>query len=75
MQTLVAQGVTDARHCQMHFVERDVHHRADAVLRPLDMDEFGAVRNWPANFFGDAVGEARAQALARAQRMRGAAHG
>ena len=72
MQTLVAQGVTDARHCQMHFVERN---GADAVLRPLDMDEFGAVRNWPAQFFGDAVGEARAQALARAQRMRGQAHG
>ena len=72
MQTLVAQGVTDARSCQMHFVERA---GADAVLRPLDMDEFGAVRNWPAQFFGDAVGEARAQALARAQRMRGQAHG
>jgi hypothetical protein len=72
LQTLVAQGVTDARSCQMHFVERA---GANAVLRPLDMDEFGAVRNWPAQFFGDAVGEARAQALARTQRMRRSAHG
>jgi hypothetical protein len=60
----------------MHFVERNPQHRADSVLRPLEMDAFGAVRHWPAQFFGDAVGEARAQALARLHRMRaGASHG
>ena len=76
LQTLVAQGVADARSCQMHFVERNPQHRADSVLRPLEMDAFGAVRHWPAQFFGDAVGEARAQALARLHRMRaGASHG
>ena len=73
LQTLVAQGATDVTRCQMHFVERQ---GADALACPLQMDEYGAVRNWPANFFGDAVGEARAQALARLARMRKAAdHG
>ena len=42
----------------------------NAVLVPLDVDEFGAVRNWPQHFFGDAMGEAREQARARAQRLR-----
>ena len=56
----------------MLFVER---RGADAVLMPLDVDEFGAVRNWPPRFFGDAMGEAREQARARAQRMRDAASG
>ena len=72
MQTLIARRQTSTAQCRMLFVER---RGADAVLVPLDVDEFGAVRNWPAQFFGDAVGEARAQALARVQRMRGAAHG
>ena len=49
--------------------------RADAVLVPLDVDEFGAVRNWPPRFFGDAMGEAREQARARAQRLRETAGG
>lgn len=71
MQTLIAQKKTTTAQCHMLFVERQ---GADAVLVPLDVDEFGTVRNWPPNFFGDAVGEAREQARARAQHLRGAAH-
>lgn len=67
MQTLIAQKKTTTKDCQMLFVER---HGAEAVLVPLDVDEFGTVRNWPPHFFGDTVGEAREQAKARAQRMR-----
>lgn len=71
MQTLIAQRKTNTTKCQMLFVERQ---GANAVLVPLDVDEFGAVRNWPPHFFGDTVGEAREQAKARAQRMRGTTH-
>ena len=63
---------TRTRDCFEDFVK--VIGGADAVLRPLDMDEFGAVRNWPAQFFGDAVGGARAPAPAGpggARRRRG----
>lgn len=42
-----------------------------AHLSELKVDGFGAVENWPPNFFGDSVGEARAQAQARAKRMHG----
>ncbi len=67
MQTLIAQKKTNTQNCAMLFVERN---KADAVLRPLDVDKFGSVKNWPVNFFGDSVGEARAQAQARAKRMK-----
>ena len=56
----------------MLFVER---RGADAVLVPLEVDAFGTVRNWPPRFFGDAMGEAREQARARAQRLREMAGG
>ena len=72
MQTLLARRQTTTAQCQMLFVERQ---GANAVLVPLEVDEFGAVRNWPPRFFGDAMGEAREQARARAQRMREAAGG
>jgi hypothetical protein len=72
MQTLIAQQKTKTDECAMYFVERS---RKQARLRPLQVDEFGAVSNWPEHFFGDSVGEARAQAQARAQRMRGTQHG
>jgi len=72
LQTLIARRQTDTAQCQMLFVERQ---GADAVLVPLDVDEYGAVRNWPQRFFGDAMGEAREQARARAQRMREAGGG
>lgn len=72
MQTLIAQQKTKADECAMYFVERA---QKQARLRPLQVDEYGAVANSPEHFFGDSVGEARAQAQARAQRMRGAQHG
>jgi predicted ATPase len=72
MQTLIAQQKTTSDECAMYFVERA---QKQARLRALQVDEFGAVSNWPEHFFGDSVGEARAQAQARAQRMRGAVNG
>lgn len=72
MQTLIAQQKTRVDECAMYFVERA---RKQASLRPLQVDQFGSVANWPEHFFGDSVGEARAQAQARAQRMRSAQNG
>ena len=72
MQTLIARRQASTTQCRMLFVER---RGADAVLVPLDVDEFGAVRNWPQHFFGDAMGEAREQARARALRLRETAGG
>lgn len=68
MQTLIAQQVIPPQHAAMYFVGRD---GADAQLHELEVDEFGAVSQWPRHFFGDSVGEAKAQTIARARRLRG----
>ncbi|MDR0780774.1 MAG: DUF3696 domain-containing protein [Pseudomonadales bacterium] len=68
MQTLIAQGKASHGQAAMYFAQKQ---GADAHLQKLDVDEFGAVQNWPHNFFGDSVGEARMQAMARAQRLKG----
>lgn len=56
MQTLVAKQKISPEDTAMYFVERD---GKNAVLRTLELDEFGRVRNWPDGFFGDALGETR----------------
>ncbi|MCG6551974.1 MAG: DUF3696 domain-containing protein [Candidatus Magnetominusculus sp. LBB02] len=35
-----------------------------AVLEPLDVDEYGNIKNWPDNFFGDEMGDITAQSMA-----------
>ena len=59
MQTLIAKQQITLDHAAMYFVENDGR---GAALRALDLDEYGRVRNWPAGFFGDALGETREQA-------------
>ncbi|KRA33539.1 hypothetical protein ASD68_11205 [Rhodanobacter sp. Root627] len=59
MQTLLARQTVTREDCAMYFVERDGRR---ASLRPLEVDEVGRIRNWPTQFFGDALGETREQA-------------
>ena len=72
MQTLMAQQKVALNQCAMYFVDR---HGKHAGIRELLVDSFGAVSNWPPHFFGDSVGEARAQAMARGARMITAVNG
>lgn len=59
MQTLIARKETSTEQIAMFFVERVADN---AILRKLEVDEFGRVSNWPQYFFGDALGETREQA-------------
>jgi len=72
MQTLIARDSKTLEQCRMYFVTR---HKAASKLTKLDVDEFGTVKNWPENFFGDSAGEAREQALARAAKMKARGNG
>lgn len=65
MQTLLAKEKVTLKNCAMYFVERN---GADAKLLRLEANEYGTINNWPPKFFGDAMGEAREQAKARAER-------
>lgn len=70
MQTLIAKQKITPSDAAMYFVERD---RKAATMRPLELDDFGRVKNWPEGFFGDALGETREQtalAIQRAKELR-----
>jgi hypothetical protein len=67
LQTLIARGDADADACSLYFVDRD---EAEAHLRKLEVDEFGRLQDWPENFFGDALGEARELARLSFERQR-----
>jgi predicted ATPase len=58
MQTLIAKQQITPKDAAMYFVERQ---GKSARMRPLELDEFGRVKNWPDAFFGDALGETREQ--------------
>jgi predicted ATPase len=45
----------------------------ESILTPLELDEFGNIRNWPEDFFGDEFGELNATARAALERKQRAA--
>jgi hypothetical protein len=70
MQTLIAKQQITTNDAVMYFVERE---GKAARMRPLKLDDFGRVKNWPEGFFGDALGETREQtalAIQRAKELR-----
>lgn len=67
MQTLVAKEKVKPEQCALYFVDRK---KSDAILKTLEMDDFGRLSNWPDKFFGDATGEVREQAKQAMRRMK-----
>lgn len=66
LQFLIAEGTTRREDCALYYVERD---DPSAKITTLESDEFGRVKNWPENLFGDAVGEAGRQMRAMVKRL------
>lgn len=70
MQTLIARKYVSPNLTAMYFVERE---GKAASLRLLEVDQVGRIKNWPQNFFGDSLGETRAQselAILHAKKLR-----
>lgn len=65
-QTLIAKREVDPKDCSLYFITASDHR---ATMLSLEPNEFGIVQ-WPDKFFGDAMGEALAQSIARAERMK-----
>lgn len=42
----------------------------EATLEPLEIDEFGRIKNWPESFFGDSLGEIEKQTRLMLNRMK-----
>ena len=69
LQRRVAEGALGPDQLALYFV----HHAGDhSTLTPLDIDLWGDIRNWPDDFFGDALGEVTARAIASAKRKKAA---
>lgn len=65
LQRRIAEGSMNPEKLALYFID----HAADrSSLTPLDVSVWGDIENWPANFFGDALGEVAARAAAGARR-------
>lgn len=70
VQTMIAKQVISAEEAAMYFVRSK---KKAAELCALEVDDFGRVKNWPAGFFGDVLGETREQARLMFERQKATA--
>lgn len=68
LQRRIAEEAVSSRDVALYFTSIDA---GDSHLEPLDVDEFGNIRNWPEGFFGDELGELTAMTVAEARRVAG----
>lgn len=68
----IADETIDPRDVAMYFVKPGV---SSSRIEPLDVDEFGNVRNWPENFFGDQTTDMVEQTRHARRRRREAENG
>jgi predicted ATPase len=72
LQYLIAAGDVRPDACALYYVERD---EPAARLTTLESNEYGQISNWPAQFFGDAMGETARQMQVMIARKRQAQEG
>ncbi len=65
LQTRVAEQVVSPDDVALYFCRGS---ESGAVLEPLEVNIFGEIKNWPADFFGDEMGELAARMEAAANR-------
>ncbi len=65
LQRCVAEQAIEPEQLAMYFVERD---GTKAKINALQLDDYGEIRNWPDNFFGDEMGDIAARTMAAMQR-------
>ena len=72
LQRRIAEGVLRPEDSALYFVHTE---KAEARIEALKVDEFGNIKNWPRNFFGDEMADLVARADAQARRSRGPSAG
>jgi predicted ATPase len=65
LQRRLAEGVVTPDDVALYFCESGDQ---GAALRPLEVNLYGEIKNWPENFFGDEMGELAARMDAAADR-------
>jgi predicted ATPase len=66
LQRRIAERALEPEEAALYFIDTT---QGDARLDPLDVDGYGRIKNWPKEFFGDAIGETEAQMMAMLDRM------
>lgn len=72
LQRRIAEEALSHEDAALYFVHTDGD---EARIAELDVDEYGNIRNWPENFFGDEMEDLVARADAQARRMRAPTRG
>jgi predicted ATPase len=65
LQRRMAEEKIEPSNTALYFTEMQ---GAQSVLTPLRLDHFGNIQNWPANFFGDEIGDLAAMGEAMLKR-------
>ena len=60
LQSLIADERISPDDCRLYFVQKKEGDDSTSLQR-LEVDEYGRIKNWPENFFGDAIGEVERQ--------------
>lgn len=70
LQLRIAEEKLAREHAALYFVDSE---KGKARIEELDVDDYGNIRNWPEDFFGDEMGDlvARTEAQARRTTRRG----
>ncbi len=66
LQRRMAEEQIGPEQVALYFAQEE---KGVSRLNPLEVDEFGNIRNWPANFFGDEMGDLAAMAEAAMRRQ------
>ncbi|MBF0603919.1 MAG: DUF3696 domain-containing protein [Nitrospirae bacterium] len=61
LQRRIAEDVIPREHVSAYFANVV---GSSSMLTPLEIDDYGTIRNWPENFFGDEMGDIASQAKA-----------
>lgn len=67
LQLRIAEEKLKPEEAAIYFVHTD---KAEARIEELEVDQFGNIRNWPENFFGDEMADLVARSEAQAHRTR-----
>jgi predicted ATPase len=67
LQRRIAEEHLSKDDAALYFVHTEGE---SAKIEELDVDEFGNIKNWPENFFGDEMGDLVARSEAQAKRMK-----
>ncbi len=65
LQRRIAEQKISPSDTAIYFCEMNA---SGSILKPLEIDDYGNIKNWPENFFGDEIGDMTAMTEAAIQR-------